>query len=253
VTIGGVMAVFAHPDDESLLSGGTLAACAAAGERVEVLCMTRGDLGEGSGDGTSGSRREDELRLACAELGVERVECLDHGDGELSWIERDPLIDELAARLRAAAPRVVITFGNEGLYWHDDHVAVHEIVVAAYDRAVEGSYSALYAATWPRGLAAELIARMEALGLPARLWGLAPDAFGVQPDAITTTVDAVSFVGAKLRALKAHRSQVPPGHLLHEVPLDIAADLLGREHFVQLRGRSDPLPALALGEEAASR
>ena len=249
---GGVIAVFAHPDDEALLTGGTLAACAASGAPVQVLSMTRGELGGVSGDGTLGHRREAELRTACAELGVERVECLDHGDGELPWIERDPLIEEVAARLRAAEPRIVITFGDEGLYWHGDHVAVHDIVTAAYDRGLEGLEAALYAATWPQGLAVELTARMEALGLPARLWGLAPDAFGVPPAAITTTVDARAFVGAKLRALQAHRSQVPPGHLLHEVPFELAAELLGREHFIQLRGDSDPLPALALGE-AASR
>ena len=79
---GGVMATFAHPDDESLLAGGTLAACAAAGEPVEVICMTQGELGPGDGN-RLGARRAAELRAACAELGVTRVSCLEHRDGEL--------------------------------------------------------------------------------------------------------------------------------------------------------------------------
>lgn len=244
---GGVLAVFAHPDDESLLAGGTLAACAEAGEHVEVLCMTRGELGPGAADALFGARREAELRQACSVLGVTRVTCLDHPDGALSWIDGEAAVSDLATRMRASGSRVVITFGSEGLYWHGDHVAVHDLVGAAYDRALEGGEASLYAATWPQGLATELAENMRARGLPAQMWGLAPEAFGVAPETITTVVDARPLVETKLRALRAHRSQVAPGHLLYEIPGDLAAELLGREYFVLLKGDDDPLGRLRPG------
>lgn len=249
---GGVIAIFAHPDDESLLTGATLAACAAAGVAVNVVSATRGEHGSGTLGDDLGARRVDELREASAALGVSRWECLDYGDGWLPWIDHDALTDDLAGRLRAAAPRAVITFGADGLYGHGDHVALHHVVVAAYKRSLEPSTSALYAATWPHGLAAELVARAQACGGPVGLWGLTPDAFGVPATAITTTVDARAFTAAKLQALRAHRSQVRSGHLLHAIPLEHAAELLGREHFVLIEGDDDPLPRLALAEGAAA-
>ena len=139
----------------------------------------------------------------------------------------------------------MITFGAEGLYWHPDHIAVHELVCAAFSRALDGTGTALYAATWPCGLAGDLVARMKAQGLPAYLWGLPPDAFGVSPETITTVVDVHSFAAVKLRALRAHGSQLGAGHLLAEVPAELAAELLGREYFVLLEGERDALPELA--------
>ncbi len=245
MSVGGVTAVFAHPDDESLLAGGTLAACAASGEPTEVICLTRGELGPGAAGDDLGKRREAELRQACAELGVTRVTCLGHPDGQLAWIDHDSAADDLAGRLDDSTPRAVLTFGEDGLYWHADHVAAHHLVRQAYGRALGRSTTALYGATWPQGLAGEVGARMSARGLPGGLWGLPPDAFGVAPQDITTVVDARAFVSVKLRALRAHRSQIGRGHLLHDIPEDLALEFLGHEHFVLLSGEGDPLPQLA--------
>jgi LmbE family N-acetylglucosaminyl deacetylase len=215
----GVLAVFAHPDDESIFAGGTLAACAAAGLEVGVLSLTRGEL--------SGVGRQRELEAAADALGVSWAECLDHRDGELAHDKG--AAEALAARLRDAEPAAVVSFGEEGLYWHPDHIATHAIVrsaMSALERPAQ-----LYGVVWPRGLASGLVAAMEERGLPADLWGLDPDGFGVEPEAIELWLDVGRFLDAKLRAIGLHRSQIGPGHVLYELPRDLARDYLGHEYF----------------------
>ncbi len=242
---GGVTAVFAHPDDESLVAAGTLAACAATGLSVEVVSMTRGELGPRTDGEPIGERRERELEDACATLGVSRVTCLSHPDGGLRWIDPGAAVRDIAQRLKATSPSVVITFGSEGLYWHDDHIAVHDMTWIAYAASLDSAQATLYSATWPIGLAAALVARMQARGLATDFWGLAPEAFGVPAEDLTTTVDVSPFVDVKLRALRAHRSQIGPGHLLNDIPRKLAAEMLGREYFVRLAGDQDPLARVA--------
>src|SRR5436305_7516470 len=107
-----VLGIFAHPDDESILVGGTLAACAAAGLEVAVLSLTRGERG-GIADRslatrqTLGARRELELNEAAQVLGVRGVECLSYSDGELSTTARDEILREVTRRLAGAAPSLV--------------------------------------------------------------------------------------------------------------------------------------------------
>ena len=122
MTAGGVLAVFAHPDDESLLAGGTLAGCARAGLEVGLLSLTRGELGE-IADPALATRddlpavRARELEAAGRLLGVSWTECLEFPDGSLEWAAQDAVRAALAQRIADRAPRAVITFAPEGLYW----------------------------------------------------------------------------------------------------------------------------------------
>jgi LmbE family N-acetylglucosaminyl deacetylase len=235
---GGVLALFAHPDDESLLAGGTLAACAAAGLPVHLLSMTRGEAGP-VGDGAAargkdlGTTRERELAAAAGALGARDAECLSYPDGQLDTIDWDVAAADVAARVMDRGPSAVITFGPEGLYWHPDHVAVHYIAREALRRC---RVACVYEATWPLGQAARLVDAMTARGLPASLWGLDPGLFGVAPGEITDEVDVAPFLGHKLRALRSHASQLSAGNALAVIPDDLAHAFLTREYFV----RSDP-------------
>ena len=238
-----LLAVFAHPDDESLLAGGTLAACAASGVEVRVVSMTRGELGavgDFPGDAAElGAVREAELGQAAAALGVAGAECLGYPDGELDSLAAGQAVDDLAARIRRWGPSALITFGPEGLYWHPDHIAVHRLTTAALDALGRAGTATvprwLYAATWPDDLAARLVTRLEAEGLGADLWGLDPAAFGVPRGSITTVLDVRSFLAPKLLALGRHASQLPRGHALAGMPQRLARELLGHEYFVRLR------------------
>jgi N-acetyl-1-D-myo-inositol-2-amino-2-deoxy-alpha-D-glucopyranoside deacetylase len=208
-----IVAVFAHPDDETILAGGTLAGAAAAGDAVTVVCASADD------------GRDAELRAACEVLGLRDPLVLGLPDGEL-----DERQDELRVGVRAALDEfgadVVITFGQEGLYWHADHVAVHEAVVAATDGA------ALAFATMPEGHIEALVEELRARGRGADLWGLDPSAFGAPPGDIAARRDVRAHLDEKLRALAEHRSQLPPGHALRDLPRDLAERYLGYEFFV---------------------
>lgn len=240
MSAGCVLAAFAHPDDESLLAAGTLAGCAAAGASVVLVCATRGELGaRGSREESPeahGARRERELRAAGEALGAVAVECLGLPDGRLAWVDRSMVEARLAASLRRWSPQVVLTFGPEGLYWHPDHIAVHEIVEAALDIvAREGLLPRLDYATCPLGWMSELVAAVGSRGLPTDFFGLSPEAFGVPEASVTTVRDVRPFLASKLRALRSHRSQLRACRLLEQIPEDIAEEFLGREFFVAAR------------------
>jgi LmbE family N-acetylglucosaminyl deacetylase len=266
-----VLGIFAHPDDESLVAGGTLAACAAAGMEVALLCLTRGEQGPIADPRlvsreTLGAVREGELRAAADVLGVGRVECLRYPDGELPWVDRCALEADLARSIAGWRPAAVLTFGADGLYWHPDHIAVHDATLAVLRRlAGDGCSIPAYQATWPGSLMPELAAAMAARGLAADLWGLKAEDFGVPAGSISTIVDVHRFVATKLRALRSHRTQLAPDHVLQVIPDDLAERFFGREYFIRARRRrsirrgrgappeSDWLTSALAREEAATR
>lgn len=234
-----LLAVFAHPDDESILAGGILAAAAAAGTHVTVVCATRGEHGPVA-DGvaatpvTLGEVREAELRAACAELGVHAVECLALADGALEDAH-EQLTTEVARRVEALRPDSVLTFGPEGVYWHPDHVAVHDAVAAA--AAAWPSPPVIQHAVWPHGWMRDLVATVRARGLVPNLWGLDPEAWGTEAGAKTIAVDVREHLDAKLNAIGRHASQLPRDHLFRIIPRDLAETYLGREHVLAPAGR----------------
>jgi LmbE family N-acetylglucosaminyl deacetylase len=244
----GLLAVFAHPDDESLLAGGTIAACAAAGHRVAIVSMTRGE--RGPGPGPLGEVREAELQAAARAIGASDAECLEYPDGELAGVDEDEAAQTLARLLERERPEAVISFSEEGLYWHPDHLAVSRLLAAALE-LVESGPAWVYGATWPEGHAARLVAFMRARGLETDLWGLDPEAFGAPKESITSSLDVTPFLAAKLAALRAYASQIGPGHLLSALPDDLAEGFLGREYFVRVRPEQSQRDWL--GEALANR
>jgi LmbE family N-acetylglucosaminyl deacetylase len=235
---GGVVAVVAHPDDESLIAGGTLALAAQAGAATGVVSLTRGEEGPIAEEmtvasGKLGEVRESELERAGRELGVTWTACLRHPDGELPWVDHEAAADELFALLAPHEPSVVLTFGPDGLYWHPDHVAAREIAVLAAGR-LDGHVH-VYEAAWPRGLMASLVAAAADRGLPVGLWGLEPDAFGSDRTP-TVVIDVRPALARKLAALRAHRSQIGADHLFAALPADVAERFLGFEPWAGAGG-----------------
>jgi LmbE family N-acetylglucosaminyl deacetylase len=152
-----LLGVFAHPDDEVFCAGGTLARWAAMGGETMVISATRGEAGQiqdaaAATRRTLGSVRERELLAACARLGVGRVECLDYRDGTLAEVDMVTLAGEVAARIRAFAPDVVITFGPDGGYGHPDHIAISAATVRACQQIAhtEGHAPRVYFSAFPR-------------------------------------------------------------------------------------------------------
>jgi len=231
-----VVAVGAHPDDESLIAGGTLALAARAGAEIGAVSLTRGEQGpiadpELATQCTLGEAREAELGAAGEALGTSWTACLHHPDGELSWADHHHAADELAALLEPHRPDIVLTFGRDGLYGHPDHIATWRIVGMALDRLESRMTrsACLYETVWPSGLVSALVAAAQERGLPAGLWGLDPAAFG-SPDAVATlVVDVRSTLDRKLIALRAHRTQLDCDHLLAALPKNLAERFLHQE------------------------
>lgn len=158
--------VFAHPDDETFATGGTLARYAAAGVRLELFCATDGDAGKSSSVPVSsreelGLLRRNELRLAARHLGIREVVHAGHPDGALGGVDTDALVGEIIAFLRDARPDVVITFGPEGApTGHRDHRAISRAATAAYflsgigtaypDAGAAHTPGRLYYVSWPK-------------------------------------------------------------------------------------------------------
>lgn len=249
-----LLAVFAHPDDESITCGGLLAATAARGARVALLCLTRGEAGPSAGgtpgassgggaspdraaspDESLGARRAGELRAAADTLGIAETLLLDHADGMLPWTDAAALERDILDVLRRLKPDVVVTFGADGLYWHPDHVTVHERVTAAV-QAMDAAAPALYYATIPPGAMRAVFERATAHAArhggrpPRQILGITePDAFGAHAVPPTLVVNAGPFATAKLTALRCHASQLADDALTWLTADDAA--LLAVEHF----------------------
>ncbi|HET9110845.1 MAG TPA: PIG-L family deacetylase [Ktedonobacterales bacterium] len=162
------LGVFAHPDDEVFCAGGTLAQWAEAGVETMIVSATRGEAGQiqdthRATRHTLGTVREQELRMACAELGVGRVECLDYCDGGLAEVDSEGLADDVAARIRDFQPDLVVTFGPDGGSGHPDHIAISRATTLACQLVAreEGWAPQLYYSIFPRqhGLICQSLAR----------------------------------------------------------------------------------------------
>jgi N-acetyl-1-D-myo-inositol-2-amino-2-deoxy-alpha-D-glucopyranoside deacetylase len=234
-----VLAVFAHPDDESLSCGGTLARLADAGAHVVVMCATCGERGSADGvyrNHALGRQRATELREAATALGISEVLLLNHQDGYLPWQDVTDFTAEIALFMRNRRPAAVITFDQDGLYWHPDHIAVHERVVAAA-RSLGPDAPPVYAVTMVRGLMTEIVDAAAARGWATPsggFWSLHPDAFGKFATPHTLEVNVGPWVKRKLDAIRAHESQMGQAHPLSELSEPDAVRWLGREFFRRL-------------------
>jgi LmbE family N-acetylglucosaminyl deacetylase len=232
------MAVFAHPDDESLACGGTLARLADGGARVVLVCATHGENGSVSdpslvADANLGTVRATELRLAATVLGIRHLVILNHPDGELRWADVQAFRAEIIMTIERFRPEIVITFGEDGLYWHLDHIGVHERTTMAV-RWFGVHAPALYYVTLPRGGMAALVgatrSRLDASAEPT-LWGIEPDTFGEHAAPADFTIDVRPWTPRKVAALRCHRSQLGERHPLNWINDDDARQWLGVEQF----------------------
>lgn len=227
-----LLAVFAHPDDESLACGGLLAWCAARGARVSLICATRGEHGAGPVSRRADTRTA-ELEAAARTLGVSDLIILDHPDGMLPWVDAEGLEAELRDAIRRLRPDVVITFDEDGLYWHPDHIAIHQRTTAAV-AALGGGAPALYYVTMPprqmRAVVEAVASQGRAGESSSSILGIDADAFGASAPLPTFVFEAGTFAARKLAAIRCHDTQLvnDPLAMLSD---DDAVRLLGTEHF----------------------
>jgi LmbE family N-acetylglucosaminyl deacetylase len=244
------MCVLAHPDDESLGTGGTLAQCAADGVATYLVTATRGERGrfgdvtESPGPEIVGRAREAELLAAARELGLREVSVLGYPDGALDTIDPAGAIATIAGHLRRVKPQVVITFGPDGAYGHPDHIAISQLTTAAIVSAADPLFglqpaigdphrvSKLYYIAWsPKKWTAyqtalrKLVFKVDGVERQAVPW----------PDwAITTVIDTSRVWPAVWRAVSCHKTQMSIYGKLGELSEEHLRSLWGTQEFYRV-------------------
>lgn len=235
-----LLAVLAHPDDETFGMGGTLALYARRGVAVHLVCGTRGEVGEMDprlmkGFNSIGERREAELRCAAEKLGLAGVHFLDYRDSGMpgSADNRHPdalaaaPVDEVAGRIasfiRLLRPQVVVTFDPIGGYRHPDHIAIHVATVQAFhsaglasndpdpDARVPYTPQKLYFHTFSRAWLRAMLRVARLLGRDPRRWGTNRDidmmAVAEVDFPIHASINTAPVAGVRDEAVACHASQ----------------------------------------------
>ncbi len=239
-----LLAVFPHPDDETLGMGSTFARYAAEGVETYLVCATHGERGwfdsEGPDPGFEGVARirEAELRCAAEHLGLHEVCFLDYIDGDVDQAEPKEIIAKIVTQIRRIQPDVVVAFSPDGAYGHPDHIALSQFTNAALMCAADSSYQS---GEQPHRVAkfyymvdsfAVVNAANEAFG------GISMDVDGVTrhhvgwPDwQITTWLDNKNYMEKVRDAIQCHKSQLPGYGPIGEWSVDELTRVFGRGHF----------------------
>lgn len=142
-----LLAIFAHPDDESMGMGGTLTKAAAEGVETYLVCASRGERGwfgpveQNPGLTVLGATRTKELLRAGEKLGIKEIHFLDYIDGDVDRADHAEAISKIVTHIRRIQPHVVVTFPPDGQYGHPDHIAIGQFASAAIVCAADASYT----------------------------------------------------------------------------------------------------------------
>jgi N-acetyl-1-D-myo-inositol-2-amino-2-deoxy-alpha-D-glucopyranoside deacetylase len=259
--MGTLLLVHAHPDDEAISTGGVMMKAGADGHRVVLVTATRGEAGEIYNMDPESTRphlgevRARELEAAARILGVNRGEFLDYRDsGMVGTPENDDprsfhqaALDEAAGRLagvlREERPDVVITYAEDGVYGHPDHIKAHFVTTAALDLLARDGWTPtkLYYTAIPRSLMERFMSEMPQ---DARRDEVGMRILGTPDELVTTQVDVHEYVDRKRKAFAAHVTQNDPNSWFTTMADQIYEMVFGTEYYQLARGK----PGSALPE-----
>lgn len=266
-----LLALYAHPDDETFSPGGTMALYAAQGAHIELVCATRGEAGEIADPSlatpaTLPQVREYELRCAAQMLGIREVHFLGYRDSGMEGTPdndnpdafinapAEAVVAQLVAVIRRLRPHILLTFEPWGGYGHPDHRAIHRHALAAHDKAGDISYRPDLGQPWhaprvfypllPAFMFAHMRERMVAHGLDTSFFD--SDMFaerrakGWPDDQIHCIMDVSATVERKRAAFHCHRTQFGEDNLFRQLPEEAMEQLFSREYFALARPEPDP-------------
>ncbi|MGH8868005.1 MAG: N-acetyl-1-D-myo-inositol-2-amino-2-deoxy-alpha-D-glucopyranoside deacetylase [Actinomycetes bacterium] len=282
-----LLLVHAHPDDETIGTGITMARYAAEGVHVTLVTCTLGEEGEilvpalehlgPDGEDTLGEHRREELAAAMEALGVHDYRFLggpgryrDSGMmGEPSnerphcfWrADLDEAAGDLVATLREVRPQVVVTYDENGGYGHPDHIQAHRVTMRAVERAADRSFRPelgepwdvlkLYWSAVPRSVLQAGIDALKAAG-ETDFFGVekAEDLpFAIDDALVTTAVEGAAYTEAKNAAMRAHATQIAVDGPFFALSNNVGLTILSTEYFRLVAGEQGPLDG-ATGRES---
>ncbi|MFJ3163698.1 N-acetyl-1-D-myo-inositol-2-amino-2-deoxy-alpha-D-glucopyranoside deacetylase [Streptomyces kanasensis] len=271
-----LLLVHAHPDDESINNGATMARYAAEGAQVTLVTCTRGEEGEvvppslahlaPDRDDRLGPHRVGELAAAMRELGVTDHRFLggpgrfrdsgmmgvpqNHREGSFYGTPVDEAAAHLVDVVREVRPQVLVTYDPDGGYGHPDHIQAHRVAVRAAELAADPAYRpgagrphAIAKVYWnrvPRSVAEEGFAALRA-ATGVTFPGIADigDVPGVVDDALVTTeIDGTAYADRKIAALCAHATQISVQDRFFALSNHLGQPVFVREYYQLVHGPS---------------
>jgi LmbE family N-acetylglucosaminyl deacetylase len=241
-----LLCILAHPDDESLGLGGILAKYGAEGVETYLVTATRGEQGwfgqpeENPGPAELGRIREGELKEAAKVLGLREVNLLDYHDGEVDKADQGLFTEQLVGHIRRIRPHLVVTFDQNGVYGHPDHIATTRAATAAVLAAADAEF------VEPGGYASHTVSKLyyfawtdevrkayeKAFGeLVMQIAGVERRAVPWPHWAISTWIDTASHWETVWEAIRCHCSQLPGYQKLLDLPEEYHRVLWGLGTF----------------------
>jgi len=261
-----LLLVHAHPDDETIGNGVTMAKYATAGTQVTLVTCTRGEEGEillselanlaSDKDDKLGEQRIIELKNAMYELGIKDYRFLgapnkkwrDSGmmgtpqndRNDVFWqTDLDEAALELVKIILETKPQVLITYDEFGGYGHPDHIKAHRVAMRAAELAIDQGWkiSKIYWNTTPRSVVQEGIEKMKEVGSDFFGAESVEDLPWAKPDELVTTViNAPEFVPQKLAAMKAHATQISIDGPFFALSNNLGLEVWGDEYYTLVKG-----------------
>ncbi|NUP41476.1 MAG: N-acetyl-1-D-myo-inositol-2-amino-2-deoxy-alpha-D-glucopyranoside deacetylase [Streptomyces sp.] len=275
-----LLLVHAHPDDETINNGATMAKYAAEGALVTLVTCTLGEEGEvippelahlaADRDDTLGEHRVGELAAAMAELGVTDHRFLGgpgrYRDSGMMGVAQNEVpgcfwqadLDEAAGHLAEVImdvrPQALVTYDDNGGYGHPDHIQAHRVAMRGYELAAEQGHRVdrVFEICTPRSVVEDGFARLAAAGRDFPFPGIATadDVPGVVDDEqVTVAVDGTAYADRKTAAMRAHATQISVDGPFFALSNDLGQPFFSTEFYRQVRG--DEIPPAADGAPVA--
>ena len=258
-----ILLVHAHPDDETINNGATMALYAALGAQVTLITCTRGEEGEvltpelthlaSSQTDALGEHREIELANAMKALGVTDFRFLAEGEGkyrdsgmmgtepnnrpDVFWqADFEEASDYLVKVIEGVKPHILITYDEIGGYGHPDHIQAHRIAMRASEKSI-WQIQKIYWNTMPKSVLAESMAKMKELGSDFFGADNVDDLpFAKEDSFVTSLIDGNSYVDAKMAAMKAHHTQIALDGPFFALSNNLGLQVWGHEYYTLVKG-----------------
>jgi len=268
--------VHAHPDDETINNGATMAFYAAMGAQVTLVTCTRGEEGEiltpelshlaSSDTDALGEHRETELANAMQALGITDFRFLAQGESryrdsgmmgtevnnrsDVFWqADLEEAADHLVKVIEEIKPHILITYDEIGGYGHPDHIQAHRVAMRASEKS-DWQIQKIYWNTMPKSVLAESMAKMKELGSDFFGADSVDDLpFAKDDSFVTTLIDGNSYVEAKMAAMKAHHTQISLNGPFFALSDNLGLQVWGNEYYTLVKGEKSA-PFDSNGREA---